>query len=179
MATSSPLHEDSPGVGTLLQSLAPLGKRRLRLKQLGGHGCSVPQLQLMVQMEKLHVAAGGLMVWKFAFTQWRCPSSAGGEGKKKGSERAGGLKWKYAPKCASGWLGHPGKPLQQPPALLQVYGWLSLLVGKVEPVAAVPALTVFQKMSQLFPVPLKFDSVSEASWAFSCQIIYLLSSLLI
>lgn len=59
----------------------------------------------------------------------------------------------------SGWLGPPGKPLHQPPALVQVCGWWDLLVGKVEPVAAVPALVVFQETSQLFPVPLKFDSV--------------------
>lgn len=44
----------------------------------------------------------------------------------------------------SGWLGSPGKP-QQPLALVQVCGWWGLLVGKVEPIAAVPALAVFQE----------------------------------
>lgn len=44
----------------------------------------------------------------------------------------------------SGWLASPGKP-QQPLALVQVCSWWGLLVGKVEPVAAVPALAVFQE----------------------------------
>lgn len=34
-------------------------------------GCFEPQLQLMVQMERLHVAGEGLRQLKFAFTRWR------------------------------------------------------------------------------------------------------------
>lgn len=45
----------------------------------------------------------------------------------------------------SGWLGFPMKPLQQPPALVQVCGWGGPFAGKAEPIAAVPALAVFQE----------------------------------
>lgn len=42
--------------------------------------------------------------------------------------------------------GIPVKPVQQPPALVQVCGWGPFAV-KVEPVAAVPELAVFQEAS--------------------------------
>lgn len=44
------------------------------------------------------------------------------------------------------WLGFPAKALQQPPALVQVSGWGGgALCSKVELVAAVPDLAVFQE----------------------------------
>lgn len=39
----------------------------------------------------------------------------------------------------SGWLR------QRFPALVHISGWWGLSVGKVEPIAAVPAITVFQE----------------------------------
>lgn len=75
--------------------------------------------------------------------QWSCLSHGSGERRKKGGEQAGGLVPLNVQE--SGWLGFPAKPLQQPPALVQVCGWGGPFAGKAEPVAAVPALAVFQE----------------------------------
>lgn len=63
------------------------------------HGCSQPQL--MVQMGRLHVAAGHLGVLKFTFTQRRCFLDTSGEGS--------------IPKCAG--IKVSGKAPQQPQPL--------------------------------------------------------------
>lgn len=62
----------------------------------------------MVQMERLHVAAGGLRLLKFAFTQWRCLSGARGEG----GDWVGVSRNVFLTLQGSEWLGLPRKPLQ-------------------------------------------------------------------
>lgn len=87
------------------------GQEEIVPKQLEGLGCCEPQIQLMVQMERLHVAAGGLELLKFAFTQWRCLPGARG---KVVSEQVGVSRNVPLTLLGSGWLGCPGQPLQQP-----------------------------------------------------------------
>lgn len=78
--------------------------------------------------------------------QWICLSHGGGKRRKKGSEQAVGLSGNVPLNVqGSGWLGFPVKALQQPPAPVQVCGWGGPFAGKVEPVAAVPELAVFQE----------------------------------
>lgn len=97
----------------------------------------------------LHILSSArrwLGVGTFMVPQWICLSHGGVKRRKKGGEQAGGLKWKCTPKCAGiGVAGFPSKASGTAPALCRSVVGLGHFAGQVEPVAAVPALAVFQE----------------------------------